>query len=307
MALLLLKDIYSTEVIPKNRSSVQHMQKYVAIPVAPKIQNTIKIEEKKKPLPILVKHELPKGLKSVDSVFHRTAWVGTLEHPTIDGGMINAADGMPINREQPKIASEVKVQKNILVPENPDNAGKQVATMSLEVLEKSAQDKNKKFNDTWATDGHVKRLLNEAAKEGRLDYVLSKAEEMGLPASVALVPMVESRYQMHALSHKGAAGPWQIMPETAKDYGLQVHQRFEWVPSTQAALRLLNDLYGRFGSWDLAFAAYNAGAGRVEKALKKDPSAKDVYELDLPKETKMYVKRLHQVSSVLSAAEKLKS
>jgi len=69
--------------------------------------------------------------------------------------------------------------------------------------------------------------------------------------------------------------------------------------STKAALRFLNDLHRRFDNWELAYAAYNAGGQRVMNAIKKNPKALTIQELDLPAETKEYVVRLKKINALI--------
>jgi hypothetical protein len=138
------------------------------------------------------------------------------------------------------------------------------------------------------------QFFNIATKNGKLFYVLTQAKSMNLPASVAAVPFVESRYDDNAVSNKGAAGAWQLMPALAKDYGLPQQDRFEFTSSTNVALTYLKQLYAQFGSWELTYAAYNAGPTRVQNALLRNPHATSVQELSLPQETKNYVVRLDQ-------------
>ena len=219
-----------------------------------------------------VQTSLPAGYHLIKELNH-TDYIGTPDHPTIDGGIVNTTDGVMINHDNP-VVLPVTPRKKIVIP------------ISASTSNKTA------FQDDWATSLRVKNLLISAAKEGKLDYVLKKSNEMGLPASVAVVPMIESDYQTKAVSSKGAGGAWQLMPSTAKSYGIQPQDRFEFTKSTDAALKLLNQLHQHYGNWELSFAAYNAGSGRVDAALLKNPKAKTIDDLNLPIETKSYVKKM---------------
>ena len=121
-------------------------------------------------------------------------------------------------------------------------------------------------------------------------------ENQGLPPSLLGVAAVESGLNPAALSPKGALGMWQLMPETARRYGLEVSalrdERSDPVKSTYAAASYMKDLYAQFGDWPLALAAYNAGEDRVQQALKR-LGARDFWTLSahsaLPDETRRYV------------------
>lgn len=118
----------------------------------------------------------------------------------------------------------------------------------------------------------------------------------GLPPTLLGVAAVESGFNPAALSPKGARGMWQLMPATARRYGLAVEagrdDRMDPVMSTHAAARYMNDLYAQFQDWPLTLAAYNAGENRVERALKRR-GAGDFWTLSrlsaLPEETRRYV------------------
>lgn len=189
--------------------------------------------------------------------------MGTSEKPTIEGGWINQAKkDQPISKTNPSIHQK----KNATV-----------------------------ISDELSSDKSIKTLLLAAAEQHKLSFVLQRAEQLKLPATVALIPMIESRYQTHAVSIKGAMGAWQLMPETAKDYGLNPQRSFEFTASTDAALQLLKHLHQQFNSWTLAFAAYNAGSRRVLSALQQNPKARCVEALSLPQETRQYIRRLKQL------------
>ena len=155
-------------------------------------------------------------------------------------------------------------------------------------------------SDSWASDTKVERALKQAASEGKLSYVLDQAKKANIPASVAIVPMVESNYNKTAVSPKGAGGAWQLMPGTAGDYGLSSKDRFDFTSSTDVAIQILDDLHSQFGNWALAFAAYNCGSQCVVNALKKNPEAKDIDELALPNETKQYVHKIVQLNQLIA-------
>src|SRR6516164_2070018 len=118
----------------------------------------------------------------------------------------------------------------------------------------------------------------------------------GIPSDMALVVIVESGGRADALSAKGARGLWQLMPDTARRYGLMVSasrdDRLDAEKSTHAAARYLRDLHSQFKSWPVALAAYNAGEQTVQKAIDDAQSNKfDVLSSRrlLPMETRTYV------------------
>lgn len=129
-----------------------------------------------------------------------------------------------------------------------------------------------------------------------------------LPEDLVYVAMIESGVRMHAVSRSQAVGPWQFMSITARTYGLKmdgwIDERRDPVKSTQAAAAYLRDLYKRFGSWRLALASYNAGAGRISRALflSQENGLPDLYESRiLRRETRNYVPRL--LATVLIARD----
>ncbi len=120
--------------------------------------------------------------------------------------------------------------------------------------------------------------------------------EEGLPEDLVYVAMVESGFVEHAYSWAKAAGPWQFIEGTGKIYGLQNDwwrdERRDPVKSTRAAAQHLKKLYRQFDDWQLAVAAYNAGAGTIFRGIRKTGS-RDFFELSrrnyLRAETKNYV------------------
>ena len=122
--------------------------------------------------------------------------------------------------------------------------------------------------------------------------------EFHLPSDLVFLSLVESGFNPYAYSRAKATGPWQFMKGTAKVYGLRVDayvdERRDPIKSTVAAARYLRDLYDLFGAWPLAMAAYNAGEGKVMRALHKAQaeSFTDISKTRLiRRETKEYVPR----------------
>jgi membrane-bound lytic murein transglycosylase D len=122
----------------------------------------------------------------------------------------------------------------------------------------------------------------------------------GLPDELAYTAMIESGFNPRAVSRVGAKGLWQFMASTARLYGLRVDrwvdERLDPEKSTVAAAAYLRDLHTRYGSWELAQAAYNAGAVKVDRAVRKTGST-DFWTLAqtklLKRETKDFVPAIH--------------
>ena len=133
-----------------------------------------------------------------------------------------------------------------------------------------------------------------------MHHILEAIEARDMPTEVALVPMVESAFRPFAYSSGRASGIWQIVPGTADHMGLKRNWWYDGrrdpVTATEAALDYLarlEELYD--GDWLLAFAAYNAGEGTVNRAIRRNRRAgepTDFWHLDLPTETERYVPRI---------------
>jgi membrane-bound lytic murein transglycosylase D len=131
----------------------------------------------------------------------------------------------------------------------------------------------------------------------------AKLDAKQMPRELIYLALIESNFNPNAKSKVGAVGMWQFMSATARQLGLTVKgktdERRNPAESTDAALTYLSELHDRFGSWYLAAAAYNSGAGTVSKALKKvtgktQGTDEDFFRIlsSLPRETQDYVPKL---------------
>jgi len=157
---------------------------------------------------------------------------------------------------------------------------------------------------------YLQRVTKRAAPY--LHHIYSEVSQRGLPAELALLPIVESAFDPFAYSPGRAAGLWQFIPSTGKLYGLQQDwwqdQRRDVIASTDAAISYLTKAQKRFdGDWLLALAAYNAGPGAIQRAINKNTKAgktTDYWSLKLARETSRYVPRLLAISTVIQSPEK---
>jgi len=152
---------------------------------------------------------------------------------------------------------------------------------------------------------YLQRVFKRA--EPWLYLVLAEIERRDLPLEFALLPVIESAYDVFALSPAGAHGAWQMTLPTAQDYGLTVQSGFDgrrdMVLATTAATTMLDRLMTDFdGNWRLALAAYNAGPARVARAARR--ARRPLRQLDpallaLPRETKTFAPKLHGLVCLL--------
>ena len=137
-------------------------------------------------------------------------------------------------------------------------------------------------------------------------YIEQMLRENGLPDDLKYLAIAESALRMHAGSPKGAMGVWQLMPQTARKYGLVVDVNFDerrnLYLSTPAAATYLKTLYERFGSWSLALAAYNMGEEGLEAEILEQ-GLTNYYQLYLPLETQRFVFRILAIKRIVEAPQ----
>ncbi|MGE5189505.1 MAG: transglycosylase SLT domain-containing protein [Gemmatimonadota bacterium] len=136
-------------------------------------------------------------------------------------------------------------------------------------------------------------------------------EKYGLPGDLIYLALIESGFSPKAYSRARASGPWQFIRGTARRYGLRVDwwidERRDYEKSTHAAASYLRDLYGMFDSWPLAAAAYNAGEGKIQRAVaryKTEDFAELIRYRYLKHETKDYVPKMLAALSIAKEPEK---
>lgn len=136
----------------------------------------------------------------------------------------------------------------------------------------------------------------------------SQLDKYNLPLELKYLAIVESALLPTAGSHAGAKGLWQFMYYTGKQYGLEVNSfvddRYDPLRSTEAACQYLSDLYGIYGDWSLALAAYNSGPGNVNRAIRYAGGVKSYWAAwpYLPRETRGYVPAFFAVNYVMNYA-----
>ncbi len=148
--------------------------------------------------------------------------------------------------------------------------------------------------------------------EPYLYLITEEIKKRKLPGELALLPIVESGFKPHARSSQKAAGLWQFMPATGRHFGLKQNWWFDGrrdvYQSTNAALSYLEQLNRYYkGNWLLSLAAYNAGTGTVNKAVRrniKEGLPIDFWSLDLPKETRNYIPKLLALSRLIKQHRK---
>lgn len=152
---------------------------------------------------------------------------------------------------------------------------------------------------------YIQRMTERSSKY--LFHIVEELERRQMPTELALLPFIESAFNPQAVSSAKAAGMWQFMPATGKYFDLKQNafrdDRRDVLASTRAALDYLQKLYGMFGDWHLALAAYNWGEGSVGRAIAKNQRAglgTSYTDLNMPAETRLYVPKLQAVKNIVA-------
>ncbi len=163
---------------------------------------------------------------------------------------------------------------------------------------------------TWYSSRpeYIQRTTTRASRY--LFHVVQELEKRQMPMELALLPFIESAFNPQAYSSAKAAGMWQFIPSTGRDYNLKQNafrdERRDVLASTSAALTYLQKLYNQFGDWQLALAAYNWGEGSVARAIAKAearglPTDYNSLSAFMPAETRNYYPKLQAVKNIIAA------
>ncbi len=156
-----------------------------------------------------------------------------------------------------------------------------------------------------ARPDYVARITERGGRY--LFHIVEEVSRRGLPTELALLPFIESAFNPEAMSRAKAAGMWQFMPATGKDFELRQNlfrdDRRDVLASTRAALDYLQRLHGMFNDWPLALAAYNWGQGNVLRAIASNQRARRDTGYDalrMPDETRNYLPKLQAVKNIVA-------
>lgn len=206
-----------------------------------------------------------------------------------------------VRQDEPELQLSTAVANVVQVPERTLPAASAPATaMELPDIDHPRVDQwVRRFTTTQRAS--MATYLSRMAKYEEM--ISAKLEARDMPRELIYLAMIESGFNPTAKSPVKASGLWQFMSATAREYGLQVGGRVDErnnpARSTDAAITYLSKLHDRFGSWYLAFAAYNTGQGRVARVMKQvtgqtKGTDADYYRIAsrLPKETRDYVPKM---------------
>ncbi|MCP9440663.1 MAG: transglycosylase SLT domain-containing protein [Nitrospira sp.] len=207
----------------------------------------------------------------------------TTEEP--DGAVAASAESSAVSESNDQTARST----------NPDG-DMETDVYNIPVVRDPVVESHLRFFHTSIRDRFEQWLLRLSRYRPLIESIFS---EFDLPSDLINLSLVESGFNPYAYSRAKATGPWQFMKTTGKIYGLRidhyVDERRDPIKSTVAAARYLRDLYDLFGTWPLAMAAYNAGEGKVLRALQK-AQAETFWDISKTKlirqETKHYVPRI---------------
>lgn len=198
------------------------------------------------------------------------------------------------DESQGEEAAQVPEEVTPVGPEKVEEATREASELNFDLPVKVTPEVASLID--FYTGPYRERLVAALERAARfLPLIRPYLAQMKLPQDLAWLPLVESAFHPNARSRAKATGLWQFMAGTARLYDLRcdgiVDERLDPQLSTKAALAHLADLYATFGDWELALAAYNSGAGKVEKALRRARGGKDFWSIRkfLPRETRNYV------------------
>ena len=167
-------------------------------------------------------------------------------------------------------------------------------------------------HEQWYTTrpDYIERMVDRSRLY--IFHIVEELELRGMPTELALLPYIESAFNPQAVSSAKAAGMWQFMPGTGRDFQLTQNMlrddRRNVLGSTRAALDYLQKLHDMFGDWHLALAAYNWGQGNVKRAIERNQAAglpTGYNDINMPAETRNYVPKLQAVKNIIANPQRM--
>lgn len=167
-------------------------------------------------------------------------------------------------------------------------------------------------HEQWYTTrpDYIERMVDRSRLY--IFHIVEELELRGMPTELALLPYIESAFNPQAVSSAKAAGMWQFMPGTGRDFQLTQNMlrddRRNVLGSTRAALDYLQKLHDMFGDWHLALAAYNWGQGNVKRAIERNRAAglpTGYNDINMPAETRNYVPKLQAVKNIIANPQRM--
>ncbi|UAY56518.1 lytic transglycosylase domain-containing protein [Arachidicoccus terrestris] len=179
---------------------------------------------------------------------------------------------------------------------DPSTEGVKPATIDLSDVKVDLNSKVEDFADSYIRREYTDLTRMKSSAKSMFATMDRILEENHLPTQLKYLAVIESSLKAHLRMRSGALGYWQLMPDEAVRYGLLKNghdYRTDLARSTEAASKLLTSLHNRYHDWLLTIAAYNAGVGGVNRAIKKAGGSKDFWKVQyyLPKETRNHVKK----------------
>ena len=207
----------------------------------------------------------------------------------------------PLSSTHTEAAGELSPVNSPEIPDHIIFAGKKISLDPLDMWERL----DRELTAMSYTHGNTLLAIKRANRYFPVMAPILKEE--GVPSDIIYLAAIESTLNPHAVSAAKAAGMWQFMPSTAKEYGLEVtdevDQRYDVEKSTRAACRYLKDAFSKYGNWESVAASYNGGMGRVSKELAAQ-DATSAYDLWLASETMRYMFRLLAMKMIMEHPQK---
>ena len=233
-------------------------------------------------------------------------------YTTVNDASMDDGNQKNANRFQPTALHHHFWEALVLEPQDAWSSLRSSFQWQEKNLPADAQARVDEWIEYYRSSPHNIAAITERATPW-LAWIAQQVSDRGLPGEIALIPFVESSFDPSARSHLGAAGLWQFMPGTGDALGLvrngNYDGRLDVVTSTEAALDYLEMQADQWYEGDLmlSLAAYNAGAGTVNRAQRQAQSQGldgKYWDLSLPHETMQYVPKLKAIATIINDPEK---